>query len=121
MTETTTNGEVLSRKATADRLNDIASALRDGEQLTIRVGNKQVSLDPPSEVDYHIEVTEKQSRFRGSRETIELTLDWKPRSDDSITPPGVSRRRNRRSAQHSFVRVKLLLDCLFEAENFFLA
>lgn len=78
MAETTNSGEVLSREAAADRLNDIASALRTEEDFQIRVGNKQVSLDPPPELNYHIEVTEKQSRFRGSRETVEITLDWKP-------------------------------------------
>lgn len=78
MPETTTHGETLSRTAAADRLEAIASALRGGETLQVRVGNKDVALSPPPDVNYRVEVTEKQSRFRGSRETVQVTLDWKP-------------------------------------------
>jgi len=78
MAETTTGGEALSRNEVADRLNDIASALGEDEQLQICVGTKRVALSPPDELNYRIEVTEKRSRFRGDRETIAVTLDWKP-------------------------------------------
>lgn len=79
MAEQTTSAESLDRGAAADRLNDLASSLRNGEQLTVRVGNKDVSLDPPNKLDYRVDVIEKRSRFRGDRETVKIELDWKPK------------------------------------------
>lgn len=78
MAEQTTNAESLDRTTAADRLDDIASALRDGEEFTVRVGNKDVGLHPTDQVDFRIDVIEKHSRFRGSRETVRIELDWKP-------------------------------------------
>lgn len=78
MAEQTTSDDTLEREAAADRLNDLASELRSGEGVRVRVGNKNVTLDPPETVNYRIEVIEKRKRFRGSRETIRIELDWKP-------------------------------------------
>lgn len=78
MAEQTTNAESLDRATAADRLNAIASALRDGEECKIRVGNKNVSLNPSEVIGYRVDVIEKRSRFRGSRETVKIELDWKP-------------------------------------------
>lgn len=77
MAERTTTTESLDRDAAADRLEDVASALRDGD-LDVRVGNKEITLHPTETVNFQLEVVEKQSRFRGRRETVKLELDWKP-------------------------------------------
>jgi len=78
MAEQTTDTEALDRDVVADRLNDIASELRNGEEFSVRVGNKSIELQPTNEISYRIDVIERQARFRGSRETIKLELDWKP-------------------------------------------
>jgi amphi-Trp domain-containing protein len=78
MAEKTTSLESLEREAAADRLNDIANALRDGDDFTVAVGNKNITLNPAETVNFHIAVTEKQRRFRGNRESIKIELDWKP-------------------------------------------
>lgn len=78
MPDQTTNAEKMSRDAVADRLNDLADELRSGEDVTVRVGNKNVALRPPDAVGYRIDVIEKQSRFRGNRETVRIEIDWKP-------------------------------------------
>jgi amphi-Trp domain-containing protein len=78
MAEQTTNAESFDRETAAQRLDAIADALRDGEDFTVSVGNKDVSLSPPETVDYRIDVIEKRARFRGSRETVQIELDWKP-------------------------------------------
>jgi amphi-Trp domain-containing protein len=77
MSEQTSNVESLDREVAADRLNDIASALREGD-LDTRVGNKTVSLHPPASIDYKITVVERDARFRGRRETVKIVLDWRP-------------------------------------------
>lgn len=79
MTEQTSTTEQLDRERAADRLNDLASALRNGEEMTVPVGNKDIALTPPDSVNYSIDVVEKQRRFRGSRETVRIELDWKPK------------------------------------------
>lgn len=78
MAEQTTNAEPLDRAAAADRLNDLASALRSGDDFTVPVGNKEIALTPSEPINYRIEVVEKQRRFRGNRETVKIELDWKP-------------------------------------------
>lgn len=78
MAEQTATTDKLERERAADRLNDIASQLRNGDDMTVRVGNKDISLNPPDQVNYSIDVVEKQRRFRGSRETVRIELDWKP-------------------------------------------
>ncbi|WP_128225146.1 amphi-Trp domain-containing protein [Halobacteriaceae bacterium SHR40] len=79
MAEETKVTEQLTREQATDRLNEIARELREGEDMTVSVGNKDIALSPSDTVNYSITVVEKQSRFRGSRETIQIELDWKPK------------------------------------------
>ena len=79
MADQTTDTKKINRDAVADRLNDLAGELRSGEKMTVRVGNKDVALSPPETVNYRIDVIEKQSRFRGDRETVKIEIDWKPK------------------------------------------
>lgn len=78
MAEETNSVEQLDRESAADRLNDVASALRDGADMTVGVGNKDIGLSPTDTVSYSITVVEKESLFRGSRETVRIEIDWKP-------------------------------------------
>lgn len=75
-----TQEEEIERDVVADRLNEIAGALREGGDMRVRVGNKTVTLHPPEEVSYSIDVVETKRRFRGNRESVEIELDWKPDS-----------------------------------------
>jgi amphi-Trp domain-containing protein len=79
MAEETSSAEQLKRERAADRLNAIASGLREGKDMTVSVGNKDIALNPADTVDYRIDVVEKQRRFRGNRETVRIELDWKPK------------------------------------------
>lgn len=78
MAEKTTHSESVPPADAADRLSDIASALRTGENFSIRVGNKEIRLSPAETVDFHIDVVEKRRRFRGNREKVTIELGWKP-------------------------------------------
>jgi len=78
MAERTVQGKKVERTVAADKLNDIASSFRGGGPIEIRVGNKTVNLSPPEQINYNIEVVEKQRRFRGNHERITIELDWKP-------------------------------------------
>ncbi|PSQ17738.1 amphi-Trp domain-containing protein [Halobacteriales archaeon QS_8_69_26] len=78
MAEQTTSAEALDRAEAADRLNDVASALRAGDEFSVRVGNKDVGLRPSEPINYRVDVIERQRRFRGDRETVRIELDWKP-------------------------------------------
>ena len=55
-------------------MNDLASTLRNGEGMRVPVGNKDITLTPPEDVNYSIDVVEKQRRFRGGRETVLSTM-----------------------------------------------
>lgn len=78
MADKTISEDRLSREEAADRLRAIADEL-DGEgDANVRVGNKTISLHPSGSVGYEIGVRERSSILRGTRESISLTLDWKP-------------------------------------------
>jgi len=47
--------------------------------MSVPVGNKDISLTPSESVNYSINVVERHRRFRGSRETVRIELDWKPK------------------------------------------
>jgi amphi-Trp domain-containing protein len=79
MAQETKTTEQLKREQVADRLNEIARELREGDEMTVNVGNKDIALSPSETVNYSINIVEKQSRFRGSRETVRIELDWKPK------------------------------------------
>ena len=72
--------EQVERKVAADRLNNLAGALRDDGTARVQVGNKTVELSPPEEVSYSIDVVETRRRLRGNRESINIELSWKPES-----------------------------------------
>lgn len=78
MSDKTTHAETIDGDTIADRLTDLAGELRSGENITVRVGNKDVALRPSETMGYRIDVIEKQSRFRGDRETVKIEIDWKP-------------------------------------------
>lgn len=91
MAEKTLHEARMSRAEVATQLRRLADELdpegegEDGDGdgsnggIEVPVGNKRVRLDPPEEIGYQIGVREGSSIIRGDRETVSLTLDWKPR------------------------------------------
>ncbi|MFC6906117.1 amphi-Trp domain-containing protein [Halalkalicoccus tibetensis] len=91
MAEKTLHEERMSRADVATQLRRLADELDSGEDegedggtegaggIEVPVGNKRVRLTPPEEIGYEIGVREGSSVLRGNRETVSLTLDWKPR------------------------------------------
>jgi amphi-Trp domain-containing protein len=78
MAEKTINGEKLSREETAERLRELADAIEGDDEARVRVGNKQIRLQPSEKLAYEIGVRERSSILRGSREGVTVKLDWKP-------------------------------------------
>ncbi|MDQ2050728.1 amphi-Trp domain-containing protein [Natronolimnohabitans sp. A-GB9] len=78
MAERTTFDDRLPRSEVAAYLAALAAEFDDEDGIDVEVGNKTISLDPPEEVDFSVDVVERSSMLRGSRETIELEVSWKP-------------------------------------------
>ncbi|QLK24845.1 amphi-Trp domain-containing protein [Natrinema zhouii] len=79
MAQRTTADETLPREELAAYFKDLAAEFERGdEEVTVPVGNKNVSLDPPQNIDVSVEVVERSSMLRGNRETVEIELSWKP-------------------------------------------
>ncbi|MFW6321670.1 MAG: amphi-Trp domain-containing protein [Halohasta sp.] len=79
MAQRTTADETRSREEIEAYLETLAAAFGGGdEEIRVPVGNKTVTLSPPEEVGLSVDVIERSSRLRGSHETIELELSWKP-------------------------------------------
>ena len=76
----------VSRAEAAENLRAIADELDGGEEMNIDVGeemnidveNKTIALSPTDSVGYEVGVRERSSILRGSRESVTITLDWKP-------------------------------------------
>ena len=78
MVQRTTADEKLPRSELAAFLARLSEEFDgDAEAINVDVGNKTVSLNPSEEVDFSIDVVERSSMLRGSRETIEIELSWK--------------------------------------------
>ncbi|AFO55928.1 MULTISPECIES: amphi-Trp domain-containing protein [Natrinema] len=79
MAQRTTADETLPREELAAYLQELATEFgSESEEVSIRVGNKNVSLNPPHNVDVSVETVERSSMLRGNRETVEIELSWKP-------------------------------------------
>ena len=78
MADKTVDAEELSREEVAERFRELADALDGDGEAQVRVGNKNVTLNPASSIAYEIGVRERSSVLRGSRESITVKLDWKP-------------------------------------------
>lgn len=76
MSEKTEHEQELTREEAADRLQELARELREGEQIAPRIGNKTIELSPTTTIDYKIEVEERSPMLGGKHETITVVLDW---------------------------------------------
>jgi amphi-Trp domain-containing protein len=77
MVDKTLDGGKMSREEAADRLEAIAAELREGDDFDVDVGNKTVTLKPPTELAMEVGVRERSSILRGNRESVTIKMDWK--------------------------------------------
>ena len=84
MTETTSHETELTRAETASLLRSLADSLDDdATEVRIAVGNKNVRLSPPEQIQTAVTVTERSRRIRKDVETLGLEFNWHPRTTDS--------------------------------------
>ncbi|RJT06091.1 amphi-Trp domain-containing protein [Halococcus sp. IIIV-5B] len=77
MADTTTASESLSNEAAAERLEALASELRqEDDGIQVEVGNKSVSLAPSGNIDYDIEVAEREPMLGSKHESVTIELEW---------------------------------------------
>lgn len=77
MADTTTASESLSNEAAAERLEALASELRqEDDGIQVEVGNKSVSLAPSGSIDYDIEVAEREPMLGSKHESVTIELEW---------------------------------------------
>lgn len=77
MGEKTTAEEKLPRADAAARLQNLAEQLDSDGLANVQVGNKTVTLEPASTIEYEIKIDERSPMLGGRREEITLTLEWK--------------------------------------------
>ena len=78
MAEKNISEQKLDRAEAAERLRSIADDLESDEEFHIDVDNKTITLHPRDSVGFELGVRERSSILRGSRESVTITLDWKP-------------------------------------------
>ncbi|KTG09329.1 hypothetical protein AUR64_16235 [Haloprofundus marisrubri] len=61
----------------AGYLRRIADEFDSGGDVRLSIGNKEVTVHPPESFDTEVSVTERSSKLRGDKETVEITAEWK--------------------------------------------
>ncbi|WP_254543914.1 amphi-Trp domain-containing protein [Halomarina pelagica] len=79
MTDTTSFEEEMTREELASYLHGIADefARGEGEEATIQVGNKRVTLQPGNEVACGVSVKERSALIRKGRQEMTITMNWR--------------------------------------------
>ena len=77
MAEKTIAEDEITREEAANRLEALADEIREGD-CNVQVGNKTVTVHPPSSVAYEVGVRESSSLLRGNRESVTVKIDWRP-------------------------------------------
>lgn len=86
MADSTEHSSKMNRQEFADFLRELADEFEGDGDIDVPVGNKSIELHPPESLKRDIEVVERSSILRGSKEAIELDVRWKAakgRSDSS--------------------------------------
>lgn len=82
MSDTTEFESELSRNEVAEYLREIADEfVYEESPMTVPVGNKEVTLRPPSTISCETTVTERSSLIGNDREEVTITLSWAPDTD----------------------------------------
>ena len=76
----------LSRDEIADRLEGFAAALRGNEPFSLKLGGQTVTLGPPGNVEFEIEVEDESSLLGRGERSVEFELEWKKTDDDGELP-----------------------------------
>lgn len=78
MAQKTRTESSVDREQVGRFLRNLAEQFEDdGEELQVRVGNKTVSLSPGEDLDLDVEVIERSSWVRKSRESVSIDISWK--------------------------------------------
>ena len=78
MAQKTRTASSVDREQVGQFLRDLADEFeRNDDDLQVRVGNKTVSLSPGETVDLDVEVVERSSWVRKSRESVSIDVSWK--------------------------------------------
>ena len=67
------------RAEAAEHLRQIADDLENGDDFDIDIENKTITLQPPSSINFEVGARESSSILRGSRESVTIKMDWKPK------------------------------------------
>lgn len=78
MVDKTTTSETMDRTALAEYLHDLAGEFEEVNDIDVPVGNKRVTLSPPSDIDCTIEVNERSPVVGEKEEIVEIAVSWTP-------------------------------------------
>jgi amphi-Trp domain-containing protein len=74
--------QLMGREAVADYLHTLADSVAEGGDVTLRSGDRSVTLSPPSEVEFEVKA-EREGPTDGDGElSIEVELEWPENAPD---------------------------------------
>lgn len=74
-----------SRSEVADLLTSFADGLREGETVTVALGDKTIEVHPPETVEFEIEL-EDEPEDGGVERSVEFELEWMRTDDEEPLP-----------------------------------
>ena len=77
MVQRTRANQELSRSELSAYFNALSTAFdTESDSVTIPVGNKNVQLRPPKQIDCSFEVVERSSKLRTDKKRVQIELTW---------------------------------------------
>ncbi|MDT3435433.1 amphi-Trp domain-containing protein [Haloarcula sp. 1CSR25-25] len=77
------NEQVLDRSAVATYLRTVADSLDDGSDITLSAGGQEVTLAPPSQVEFEVKAEREGPEGGDGELSIELELEWPENPTDT--------------------------------------
>ncbi len=65
-----------SRSKIANYLRSVADSLESGDPITLKSGDQSVTVDPPGQVTFEVEVEREGRLGRPGELSIEFELEW---------------------------------------------
>lgn len=75
--------EMMNRSDVAGFLRDLADKIESG-RVTLKRGDKEVTLEIPDKLELEIEVEEKKKKGKPTKKELEIELEWYEGEQGSI-------------------------------------
>lgn len=70
------------RREIAGFLREFADGLDGTDPVTLSIGDRRVTIDPPERLAFDVEIEDERRRFRRGERSMEFELSWRKTGGD---------------------------------------